>query len=54
MKLLKLAKIAGWEVALEVGMKTMRRAEITDDDIIVANTEVMRKNFGLHSKIMER
>jgi hypothetical protein len=52
--LLKLARIAGWEVALEVGLKTMRKAEISHDDIIIANTEVMKKNLGLHSKIMER
>lgn len=35
--LLRLGKIAGWEIALQVGMKTMSKAEISHQDIISAN-----------------
>jgi hypothetical protein len=41
--LLRLGRIAGWEIALQVGLKTMAKAEISHQDIISANIEMLKK-----------
>ena len=39
-----MGRITGWEVALSIGAKTFKKAEITPTDIIEANYEYLSRH----------
>jgi hypothetical protein len=52
--LLKLGRMAGWEVALSVGLKTFKKCDISYEDIIHANYEyIIKQSKGNKQEVIK-